>query len=252
MVEKSQLRDQLFAHLCQLTDECLRDSEVLRLDKNHPQQLYSTLCYGTILELALGIRTLIQAGQTMCVPILLRSILEAFASFRALLSDPNYFKSMYASFLSEKVRLLESAAANPESPYLKPLVTSVNVPEEKVNLSKEIADLAKQGYGPVSIKRQFAKAGLEGEYDSIYWQLCLETHNNVSALEDRHIEQVGEDFRTTFFKGEDVRDAMRYMDSLCGILTQASLELHSKLQTGAEAHYQAQFERLNALRKEYQ
>ena len=30
-------------------------------------------------------------------------------------------------------------------------------------------------------------AGMSNEYRSLYWQLCLESHNNIATVEARHI-----------------------------------------------------------------
>jgi hypothetical protein len=35
------------------------------------------------------------------------------------------------------------------------------------------------------------KAGLRQEYRSLYWQLCLDRHNSMAAIEARHVEKIG-------------------------------------------------------------
>ena len=237
--------------LAQLTDSCLDDGQYIRFDKEHPQQLYAVCSYGSIVEISYGIRVLLEERQPTCVPILLRSLFEAYAGFRCCMRDPNHFKGMYATFLNEKLRFVTKVGANPENVYLKGVADSVDVTAEKVSLTKEIDALKAQHYPPMSTWDEFKKAGLESEYQSIYWQLCLHAHNNVSALEDRHIERAGDTYGVTFFKPTDPQDDIRYLDSLCAILIEASRDLHGNFKTPALTNFDARLEQLNVIRKDY-
>jgi hypothetical protein len=42
----------------------------------------------------------------------------------------------------------------------------------------------------VSIRTRFDRAGRLGQYQSLYALLCLDTHNNASALAERHLSEL--------------------------------------------------------------
>src|SRR6266850_1579458 len=101
--------------------ESMRYAAEIRFDKEHPQHLTLVCVYCTIIELAHGEKILIDNGQATSMPVLLRSIMEAYADLLALIADPTYAKRMYATFLKEKVRLLKSVQRSPASPFLSPI-----------------------------------------------------------------------------------------------------------------------------------
>jgi hypothetical protein len=74
-----------------------------------------------------------------CVPILLRSFVEAYVAFRICIKDPNHFKTMYASFVKQKLYLLRSTAGNPNNPYLAGMAGAFNLQAEATALEKELA-----------------------------------------------------------------------------------------------------------------
>ena len=43
----------------------------------------------------------------------------------------------------------------------------------------------------------------------MYWLLCLEGHNNMSALDDRHIEKRGNEYDVRLFKEAQPQDLLR-------------------------------------------
>ncbi|HEU4601246.1 MAG TPA: DUF5677 domain-containing protein, partial [Steroidobacteraceae bacterium] len=177
MTTSATVASKLLALTKEFVDVCLVEAKNLKFDKQHPQQLYSICTYGSLLELASGIVLHAEAKQTICIPILMRSFLDAFATFGCCIKDPNHFKAMYASFTKEKLRLLDAATENPANPYLAGLAASMDAASEKSRLTKELADIKGQGYRPLKPWEEFQKADLSAEYQSLYWQLCLHAHN---------------------------------------------------------------------------
>lgn len=106
---------------------------------------------------------------------------------------------------------------------------SVDLPGEKSTLEAEINKLKEQGHGPLDVSDRFSKAGLKNQYQSVYWVLCLHTHNNMSALEDRHIEKQGDAYKVVLFKEEDPKDLIRYFDTLSEVLIDSSTRIHRLL-----------------------
>jgi hypothetical protein len=243
--------ERLLAFLQRLADASLEDAGTLKFDKQHPQHLYAICTYGTIVETTYDILALTDAEQFTSIPIILRTLLDAYASFRSCIRDPNHFKAMYATHIKEKLRLVDAVAENPDNPYLKGIAQAIDVQKEKASLEKELQGIKKQGYAPLRPWQEFESAGLASEYQSLYWQLCLHAHNNVSALEERHLNKKGDDYEVAFFKVADPTDLVRYFDSVCGILLDASKALHNHLRSAAEKHYDDLADELQEIRKEY-
>lgn len=216
----------------QIVESCIELARELKFDKKHPQHLSSVITYATILEIATGINVLVEMKQFTCIPILLRTLLDAFASFRCCSDDPKHSKAMCATFLKEKRRLLSSAGENAGNPYLKKLAETINVEEDIAAIDKELAELKDKGHKPLKVWDEFEKAGLKAEYQSLYWQLCMHAHNNVSVLEDRHLEKRNGDYEVALFKEENPTDIVRYLDSMCGLVLDATSKLHALLETG--------------------
>jgi hypothetical protein len=245
------IETQLLPFLKDLSDRSLENAARLKFDKQHPQHLYAICTYGTILETTYDILSLVDAVQFTSIPVILRSLLDAYASFRCCLADPNHFKAMYASFIKEKLRLMDAVAENPTNPYLEGLARAVDFPKERASLEKELQEIKKQGYAPLRPWAEFEKASLSSEYQSLYWQLCLHAHNNVAALEERHLDKKGNDYEVAFFKIADPFDLVRYLDSVSGLLLDASKALHNRLGSPAERQYYEFDLRLQAIRKQY-
>lgn len=243
--------DKLVPLAREIVDSCIELARALKFDKENPQQLYSVCTYASILEIATGMNVLIEHRQIISVPILLRTLLDAYASFRCCIVDPNHFKAMYASFNKEKRRLLSSIVTNPENPYLKKIAETMDLKAEIATLDKELEGLSTQGYPPPRPWEEFEKAGLRAEYQALYWQLCMHTHNNVSALEDRHLEKEDGSYEVTLFKEEDPADLIRYVDSTCGLVLDASTRLHSLLETGVDDNLRVLHWKLQEIRALY-
>jgi len=231
--------------------DSLHDAELLRFDKNDPHQLYAVCIYGSIVEIAYGCIALLEKKQVTALPILLRSFLEAYADFRASVEDSKYYMNLYASFLKEKLRLVRNADKNQQNPYLAGLVHSLDINNEKEKLQTEMDRCRKENRGPLENRDRFDKGKLEYEFQSMYWLLCLHGHNNLSALEDRHIEKQGDDYNVVLFKEEDPEDLVRYLDTLIATLIDSTERIHKLLGTTKTLRYQQHRVIFDAIRTTY-
>jgi hypothetical protein len=240
----------LLSLLQKVANDSLNDVSSLRFDRKHPHHLYSVCLYGTIIELTYGCMALIEKQQLSAFPAVFRGLLEAYADFRVCLREPEYFKSMNASFLKEKLRALNKTMTSPGNPYLAGLGRS-DPQGEKTALESELAELQAKGHIALGVWDRFSKAGLEEEYQSIYWLLCLDAHNNVSSLEDRHIEKQGSDYRVVLFREEDLSDLIRYFDTLIATVIDSTMKIHEFLDSGVASRYQEHLRELDVVRKDY-
>jgi hypothetical protein len=231
--------------------DSVRDAALFRFDKRDPQQLTAICVYSSILELSQGQLALIESGQTTALPVVLRSLLEAYADLRALLEDPEYHKRMYASFLDEKIRFLRNVSRSTANPFLFGVSQGMDVAAEISNLEEEIEPFRKEGRGPLKTHERFSSGKLQHEYQSIYWLLCLEGHNNMSALDDRHIEKEGDDYHVVLFRAADPADLVRALDALATVLIDGATSIHGMFGTEARQRYQAHRRTFDAIRAEY-
>lgn len=250
-----ELREVVQAKLLPLTKhvatDALHDAELLRFDKTDPHQLYAVCIYGTILEIAYGCIALLKEKQVTALPILLRSLLEAYADFRANIEDSGYYKNMYAAFLKEKLRLVKNADKNQQNPYLAGLAQALDIDTEKSNLEAEMEKYKKEDRGPLENRQRFEKGKLEDEFRSMYWLLCLHGHNNLSALEDRHIEKQDGDYNVTLFIEQDPEDLVRYLDTLIATLIDSTERIHKLLGTTTSHQYRQHQGAFDEVRKIY-
>lgn len=246
------LRNTLDYKLLPLLDTVLVESHrhagTLTFSKQHPQHLALISLYCTIIELASGEKALIDKGQTTGLRVLLRSIMEAYADLRALLANPGYTKRMYATFLDEKLRFMSNVARAPANPFF---VGAGNMDSEKRDVEKELGELKKGGNQPLSNFARFEAGGLTDEYQSIYWLLCLESHNNMSALDDRHIEKRGEEYDVVLFKEAKPDDLVLVVDSLLAVVIEAGIRVHALLGSKAVKHFEVHKSTLDAHRADY-
>jgi hypothetical protein len=235
------LQELLDGKLLPLFDTVLRDSlryaGEIRFDKEHPQHLTLLCVYCTILEQSQAEQVLIRNGQVTALPVLFRSIFEAYADLRALIRDPTYVKRMYATFLREKVRFLIHVRQSANNPFFASIRDGMNIEEEIRELERKLQEFREQGKHQLSTSDRFQAAGLEDEYQSMYWLLCLAGHNNMSALDDRHIEKLGEDYHVVLFKEAQPEELVRIVDSLLAVLIDSGDMVHKSLHSTAAGHF---------------
>ena len=69
------------------------------------------------------------------------------------------------------------------------------------------------------------------EYRSLYNSLSNDAHSNIRALVNRHIEIHDNDFLVVYYKQKRLEDYLTYLDSAAGLLTNASIKIHTFFNT---------------------
>lgn len=231
--------------------DALKDAEQFRFDKQQPNRATAVCLYGSILEMAYSSIALLEKKEMTPIPIVLRAFLEAYADLRACVDDPGYYKNMYASFLDEKLRFFEALERNPTNQYLQGAHGQLDVQAETKSLESELEQYKKENRKPLRNWQRFKYGKLEDEYQSMYWLLCLHGHNNLSALEDRHIEKVGNDYNVVLFKDESAEALQRYLDTVISIVIESTVMIHKFLNISVATRHEAHQKKLAELRKEY-
>jgi len=185
--------------------------------KEIPQHAYLMTMHCTIIELSSCCIELLKIGQSTAVPVIARSILEAYADLTCLLQDENHWRFMHAGHLKDKAKLTTEASSG--NPLLADLAQHIDIEHELSAVREELASLKADGVEPIRhISNRFKKAGMEAEYKSMYTLLCNDAHNSQSALISRHIEEDGDGFRITLFKEQPIEDVAASIDVIAGTL----------------------------------
>ena len=165
--------------------------------------------YATILELASGALSLAQLQRYAGLPVLLRSIYEAHLDLQNLLRDADYSLNMEAADAEEQLKLVIEAETNK---FLAG--TSFNAKSELDRLRARLAELRALGRRPLTIKQRAILVGRQEQYASSYRLLCLDGHNNTSALADRHFTEIDGERFVNFFGEPCLTESLRSYASL--------------------------------------
>lgn len=154
------------------------------LGEQSAERVASFCLHGRIIDLASSVLALFQSRDVAGIPHLVRGQLEAFADLRNLSAIPNYVRNMEAAYFNGFARVLRGIVR--ESIDQK----GISDVSETLKLAEgKLAQLKNQGANVLNIFDRFSKAELTSEYYSVYSYLCTHAHNNISALEARHIDK---------------------------------------------------------------
>src|SRR5687768_16742016 len=158
---------------------------MIRFDAEKRFQMYAVSLHASIVQLCGGVLVLARTEHTAGIPILLRSMYEAEIDLDLLVTDAEYFQRMDAANLAQMLRLLHQS---PTNPLLAGLEQRHDIRGLKDQLQAELDGLHAQKRGAMDLRARCTKAGRENEYLSIYQSLCMDAHNNVTALIERHLD----------------------------------------------------------------
>lgn len=157
----------------------------IRFDAEKRFQMYAVSLHASIVQLCGGVLVLARTEHTAGIPILLRSMYEALVDLDLLVTDGHYFQRMDAANLAQMLRLLHQS---PTNPLLAGLEQRHDIGALKNQLQAELDGLHAQKRGAMDFRARCTKANRENEYLTIYQSLCLDAHNNVTALIERHLD----------------------------------------------------------------
>lgn len=144
-------------------------------------QMHAIALHGTIIELFSACVLLAQWGEPTGIAILLRSEYEALVDLDNLVRDAGYVERMEAANIAQTLKIMKGG----------PLRQEFEV-ERKADFDELVAQLAalkKKKKTPLSVRDRCDAVGRLGEYEGIYGMFCLDTHNNASALAERHLSE---------------------------------------------------------------
>jgi hypothetical protein len=209
-------------------DELIHLAATFSFDGTHPLHANAIFLYGSIIELSSSLKPLLISEHYSAIPVVLRSILEAYVDLENLCKDPKYGYSLEIKYLIENLKYLKEAR-NEKNAYLDIIAQAPDYEERLSNMEAEKKGLFDRGYKDLNKFERFSKAGMENEYRTIYNWLCCASHNDYRVLRDRHFElgKLGPTFR--FFKEADFQDLEVFFGIASELLLRASFAIHTLL-----------------------
>lgn len=144
-------------------------------------QIHALAIYFTVIELFSACLGLAQLGEPTAIPIILRSMYEAHVDLDNLVADAGYVEHITAAGLEQTITIMEAGSLRQ--------AFAEGRKAEYDKLTAKLADLKCRGKGPLSIRKRCQRADRLNEYDSLYALFCIDTHNNSSALAERHLSE---------------------------------------------------------------
>jgi hypothetical protein len=224
----------------------IRDLATVRFNKEDRVQLFVICTYSSILELTFGCMALIEKKVTTALPLLIRTVVEAYVDLRAIRNDPKYLRNVMSGYLKERLRLIDVDNLR-EHPFLAGLTEEGDLAGRKGQLEEELKGHRDAGYPPLPMHAKFDRAGMKPVYQSLYWYLCLDSHNDLSTLEERHLE--GDE--VVLFKGETNFAYTQELDALLTTLIDSSVLVHEVFKSVCADTYRQHAQTLARIREGY-
>jgi len=186
-------------------------------------QMQAIMLHATITEL-MGACIVLAADRdhTIGIPILARSMYEAMVNLDNLLQDPSYIEHMELANLHQTLALLDAGRTNP---MLAGLLDGRE--EDHAAYRARYQELRDAIGRPLSVEQRFARVRRTDEYRSYYAYLCLDTHGNIAALADRHLDEREDGPRVSIFLRTDPVAVASRLDLALRILVTSAVMIHS-------------------------
>lgn len=150
-------------------------------------KIYAISFYCSIVQFSKSIHLLFKNNLLHSIAVLMRSQSEAFVDMANLLDNDDYFNYLHANDLDEKIKFNKEYKNNPDNRYLSKMKLIKDYDIQFQNLVDELESLKLKGFYPISMFDKFKKNSSEETYRTIYNLFCRESHNNLSAIDKRHV-----------------------------------------------------------------
>lgn len=214
--------------LQRLYKKAFSDLRTIKFDASHPWHRGLVLFYLSIMEYTDTFIGLHLIAKSVAMPMVSRTLLEAYIDFKNLHEDPKYGFRLEAAQLKERLDTLR-ASKEADNPYLDGLEEFYSQEKE---WSTELDSLKSKGYKPLNQYEKFKLADKVDEYKSIYSHLCSHSHNNLSALANRYVDFSNADdtISLVIFENYNPDDHLHVIELVYFCLMDSSARLHATLE----------------------
>jgi len=206
---------------------------LVRFDSTKRPHVYAVTLHATIVQLCGGCLALARTEHTAGVGVLLRSMFEGLVDLDNLVRDQNYFERMDAANLEQYLKLLRDS---PTNPLLSGLDKKHDLPRIIGEYQAQLDELRSRKRGQKDLRQRCVDVERGDEYQSIYLLYCLDAHNNVGALIDRHISSGESEMLRVTIAGEESESALaRRLHFAIGWMLQSATMIHGAHRTKFDA-----------------
>jgi Family of unknown function (DUF5677) len=189
-------------------------------------QIYALALHGTIIELFSGCVLMALWNEPTGIPILLRSMYEALVDLDNLVHEAGYHCRIEHANIKQTLSLMRSGPLR--DVFLK------DRKQDYDQLIARLEELENEGKASLPIWKRCLAVGRIDEYDSLYALFCLETHNNASALAERHVSESDDGAPlVSYFRQQDPQTVANRLDFGLQFLFQAARMVHGAFQVPA-------------------
>lgn len=213
-------------------------SNKITYDPNNQYEMTALGYYSRILEGAKAIILLLKENDVeSAIQPIFRSILEAFVDLDNINNIEGYI--YYLRYLD-----LKNRSYSDDKDYLKQLCKEENINYEEIynRIEKDklqLKDKIKSEYGKTflnsngkikeGIKFRFYLAKNKETYDSLYWILCTDTHNNITSINKSYLTSTNSQLIVDFFKDMDSRKEKIICEKVESILKRSQKNIYDIL-----------------------
>jgi hypothetical protein len=193
-------------------------------------QLYAVALHCSLTQFCGGCLAMAKSEHTAGIPVLLRAMFEGLVDLDNLLANADYHEHMQAADRLQHVKLWKSTATNP---LLAGMERKYDIAANLAECVAELNDLKGRNRGPLHIDEKCRRANRLNEYASVYYVLCMDSHNNVTALVERHVSgSESEHLQVGAFGDGDQLVLARRVFQATGWMLESAEAIHKAFKTG--------------------
>ncbi len=208
---------------------------LIKTDVRNDLRRSAILIFCSIYEQSYVCVDLINSKGANTVPIIVRSILESQIDLENIANDENeeYVISLRVKFLEKRKKFYKNYVTKFEGKRTKKEKEIEKKYESTIN---ELKSLKKSGASSLSIYQKFSNLNLNELYATHYATVCLDSHNDISILEKKHLSIKRDSIDFEVFKRRDVAFIKAYLrllisalySGICNILIILDIEKDQK------------------------
>jgi hypothetical protein len=221
-----------------LVVKVLDNFEHLKFDKKHAWHITLVTLYCSIVEYSDTLLNLQKEDKSIGLPLIARSLLEAYVDLKNLSEDKAYGYNLEVSYLTEWLRIAKEAGTL-ENPFLNAIGEAKEFGDQVTEWEAELVEMKEKGGKKLKQSHKFELAGMSNEYSSIYNFLCAHSHNNKRSLLERFfvLNEDKTDFNLEMFRKSESGENQEYLDIGEQYLMLSSQIIHRVLETGLEQEF---------------
>jgi hypothetical protein len=191
----------------------------LKYDSHEGQDVWAMSLHGSIIEYSHSCLVLMNSELYSSIPIITRSSLEALAALKLTLQNKDNYKFLFAKYYKQKYDNFRQLR-NVES--LKVIqMPDEDMQEIELEARAQLEACKLEKYNPLGVIDTMNKSKMSVHHITLYRSLCSSAHNNITSLEDRHIEKNDDAYGVVVFKEPGARQKLILIEYFLPLLIES-------------------------------